>query len=161
MANKKICVGFDLPNETTLAAIEEGDKILSDSNRESSKTVEDLRKALDVNVFADIKQGLEEAIAYNKGELDCRVTVRSNDMEVIRKERKLCLCCMEEHDVSYVRVKEKNIFRGQEIEYEAMYEYCDKANEYIASDDMISANNISLKNAYRKKVGLLAADENK
>lgn len=50
---------------------------MSDPNRESYKTVEDLRKALDINVFEDIKQGLEEAIAYNKGELECHVTVRS------------------------------------------------------------------------------------
>lgn len=80
-------------------------------------------------------------------------------MEIVKREHKLCLCCMEEHDVSYVRVKEKNVFRDQEIEYDAIYEYCDKTNEYIASDSMISTNDISLKNAYRKKIGLLTSDE--
>lgn len=80
-------------------------------------------------------------------------------MEIIRKERKLCLCCMEEHDVSYVRVKEKNVFKGQEVEYDVIYEYCDIADEYISSDVMISTNDISLKNAYRRKVGFLTSNE--
>ena len=45
------------------------------------------------------------------------LTVRNKEvvMEIIRKERKLCLCCMEEHEVSYVRVKEKNVFKGEEL----------------------------------------------
>ena len=33
-------------------------------------------------------------------------------MEIVRKEHKLCLCCMDEHEVSYVRIKETNIFKG-------------------------------------------------
>lgn len=80
-------------------------------------------------------------------------------MEIIRKERKLCLCCMEEHEVSYVRLKEKNVFKGQELEYDVIYEYCDEADEYVSSDSMISINDISLKNAYREKVGLLTSKE--
>lgn len=72
-------------------------------------------------------------------------------MEVIRKEHKLCLCCMEEHDVLRVRLKEKNLFKGQEVEYDAVYEYCDKADKYMSSDAMISANYASLKKACREK----------
>ena len=45
-------------------------------------------------------------------------------MEFLRKELKLCLCCMTEHDVATVRVREKNIFMGEEIEYDAIYELC-------------------------------------
>ncbi len=80
-------------------------------------------------------------------------------MEIIRKECKLCLCCMEEHEVLYVRLKEKNVFKGQEIEYDVIYEYCNKTDEYVSSDVMISTNDIALKNAYRKKVGLLTSEE--
>lgn len=80
-------------------------------------------------------------------------------MEIIRKERKLCLCCMEEHDVLYVRLKEKNVFKGHEIEYDVEYEYCDVAEEYMSSEAMTSANDMSLKNAYRKKIGLLTSVE--
>lgn len=80
-------------------------------------------------------------------------------MEIIRKECKLCLCCMEKHEVSYIRVKEKNIFKGQEVEYEAIYEYCDKADEVISSEEMTTINDLSFKNAYRKKVGLLETSQ--
>ena len=80
-------------------------------------------------------------------------------MEIIRKERKLCLCCMEEHEVSYVRVKEENIFKDIQVEYDACYEYCDVADEYFSTDSLLSENDISLKNAYRKKVGLLESSQ--
>ena len=69
-------------------------------------------------------------------------------MEFLRKELKLCLCCMTEHDVATVRVREKNIFMGEEIEYDAIYEYCAETDEYVASDEEISINNISMKNFF-------------
>ena len=71
-------------------------------------------------------------------------------MEVIKKERKQCVCCMEEHEVATVRMKESNTFQGVKVEYYAIYEYCEAADEYIASDDMISANVRALKDAYVK-----------
>lgn len=80
-------------------------------------------------------------------------------MEVIKRENKLCLCCMENHDVLIVREKAHNTFKGQKIEYYATYEYCENTDEYIASEEMISANDISMKNAYREKLGLLTSDE--
>ena len=79
------------------------------------------------------------------------VNVRKEDMKVIKKERKLCVCCMEEHEVPTVRVKESNTFQGLKVEYNAIYEYCEVADQYIASDDMISANVRALKDAYEKR----------
>jgi putative zinc finger/helix-turn-helix YgiT family protein len=61
--------------------------------------------------------------------------------------------------VEYVRLKETTLFKGQEIEYDVMYEYCEIADEYVSSDTMISVNDISLKDAYRKKNGLLTSEE--
>ncbi len=40
-----ICI--DIPNEVTIAAMEEGDKILADPKRVSYKSVEELRAALE------------------------------------------------------------------------------------------------------------------
>lgn len=80
-------------------------------------------------------------------------------METIRKEKKLCICCMEEHEVSVVRILESDIFKNETIEYYATYQYCDQTDEYIANEEMISQNDIALKNAYRKKVGLLTTDQ--
>ena len=75
-------------------------------------------------------------------------------MEIIKKEQKLCVCCMEDHEVLLVRVKEKNTFQEQELEYDVVYEYCNRADEYFATDEMLSENHIALRKAYRKKMGL-------
>lgn len=81
------------------------------------------------------------------------------NMQIIKKEYKLCLCCMREHEVSTVKVPETNIFKGQQIEYTAVYEYCDAADELLAADEMITLNDIAMKDAYRKKNGLLTSQE--
>lgn len=73
-------------------------------------------------------------------------------METIKVEKKLCICCMEEHDVYTVRVKEYNVFKGVPVEYDATYEYCELADEYISTEEMISANDIAMKNAYRQTI---------
>ncbi len=80
-------------------------------------------------------------------------------MEVIEKVSKMCLLCMEEHEVSIVRVNEKTIFKGIEVEYDAVYEYCDKCQEFSSTEDMISKNDIAVKAAYRSTVGLLTPSD--
>ena len=80
-------------------------------------------------------------------------------MNIIKKEHKLCLCCMEYHDVSTVKVLEKNIFKGDEVTYDAMYYYCDNADEYYSSEEMLSKNDISMKDSYRTKNNLLTSTE--
>lgn len=80
-------------------------------------------------------------------------------METIRIEKKVCMCCMEEHEVHTVRVRENNEFKGIQVEYDATYEYCNLAEEYIANEEMISANDIAMKNAYRQAMGLLTTEQ--
>ena len=82
-------------------------------------------------------------------------------MEVIRTYRigGKCPYCMEEHDVKVLRGEETTKFKGEDISFIAEYDYCDKADEYYERDEQINQNNISMKNAYRKKVGLLTGDE--
>ncbi len=80
-------------------------------------------------------------------------------MKIVKTEKKLCMCCMEEHDVQLVHVDESNEFKGIKVDYTATYEYCDQADECLASEDMISQNDIAMKNAYRRAVGLLTTDE--
>lgn len=80
-------------------------------------------------------------------------------VEVLKKMKKLCLCCMEEHEIMLVRVDEKNMFKDEEIEYQAIYEYCEETDEYFEPEELISQNDISLKNAYRVKVGFLTSND--
>ena len=80
-------------------------------------------------------------------------------MKTVKTEKKLCECCMEEHDVQRIFVKENNIFKGVLVNYEAEYFYCDYADETYSDEKMSSANDIAMKNAYRKAIGLLTTDE--
>ena len=80
-------------------------------------------------------------------------------MTVMNVQKKLCLCCMEEHEVKTVMVPETNIFKDVEVEYQARYFYCENADEYFSDESMITKNDIAMKNAYRKAVGLLTSGE--
>ena len=66
---------------------------------------------------------------------------------------------MEEHDVDTVEVIDNEIFKNIEVEFPAIYEYCSNADEYLETEEMIKLNNLSMKDAYRKKVGLLTSYE--
>ena len=80
-------------------------------------------------------------------------------MEILNKSKKMCPCCMEEHEVLVVLVQEKTVFKGVEVTYNATYEYCERCDEYNATEEMITANDIAIKNAYRNKIGLLTSDK--
>lgn len=68
-----------------------------------------------------------------------------------------CACCMEEHDVKIVRVKERTSFKNKEIEYDAVYYYCDVADELYMDEKMIGENDLKMKDEYRKSEGLLTS----
>lgn len=80
-------------------------------------------------------------------------------MNILKKEKKLCSCCMEEHEVQTVIVMDSNIFKGVPVEYKAEYYYCDQADEYYADEQQISKNDIAMKNAYREKERLLTSEQ--
>lgn len=80
-------------------------------------------------------------------------------MKTLDSVTKLCTCCMEEHAVYTVEVKEKNVFKGKEVEYAAVYEYCEHADEYMENENLISSNDIAMKNAYREQNQLLTSEE--
>ena len=80
-------------------------------------------------------------------------------MESKRRNKMICPCCMQEHDVEIVRETEHNIFKGQNVEYEAAYMYCEYADEYFADEALMTENDLAMKHAYRLKMQLLTADE--
>ena len=81
------------------------------------------------------------------------------DMKVIKSERRLCTCCMEEHEVKTVLVKELSTFKNVDVTYDATYLYCELAEEFYANEQQIQENDIRFKNAYRKKEGFLTSEE--
>ena len=80
-------------------------------------------------------------------------------MKNLRKADMLCPCCMEEHTVQVIGVSEHNVFKNVPVDYSAEYFYCDRANETYEDEQQISSNDISMKNAYREKMGLLTSHE--
>ena len=78
-------------------------------------------------------------------------------MLVLRKEKKLCFSCMEEHEVQIVKIEEKSIFKGEEVKFEAECEYCENTDEFLANEEQIKRNDLALKDAYREKIGLLTS----
>lgn len=81
------------------------------------------------------------------------------EYKVISKQKHLCLSCMNEHELSKVQIKQTNKFKGVDVEYDAIFFYCDKTDELFMDEDMASSNDISMKNAYRKKNNLLTSDD--
>lgn len=81
------------------------------------------------------------------------------DMKILKSEKRLCTCCMEEHEVKTVLVLEKETFKGIKVAYEASYQYCDLAEELYMNEIQLQENDMRLKDAYRKEQGLLTASE--
>lgn len=77
----------------------------------------------------------------------------------MKNDLRKCPCCMTEHEPQRIRKKEINIFKDEAVEYEAEYLYCDITNEEYSDEDLLSSNDIAMKNAYRKKKGLLSSDQ--
>lgn len=73
------------------------------------------------------------------------------DMKIIKSEKRVCTCCMEEHEVKTVLVKEKATFKNIKVDYETSYLYCDIAEELYMDEKQMQENDIRLKNAYREK----------
>ncbi|HML36262.1 MAG TPA: DUF4065 domain-containing protein [Bacillota bacterium] len=80
-------------------------------------------------------------------------------MKTINVENKLCLSCMETHDVELVEVIEKNIFKNEAVEYAAVYEFCKNTDECSEPEELIKKNDLSFKDAYRTKMNLLTSDQ--
>lgn len=81
------------------------------------------------------------------------------DMKIKNSEKRLCTCCMEEHEVKTVLVREHATFKKVKVSYDALYLYCDAAEEYYMDEQQIQENDMRLKDAYRREEGLLTAAE--
>lgn len=81
------------------------------------------------------------------------------NMKVIKSEKRLCPCCMEEHEVKNVLIMDCTVFKNCKVEYEASYLYCDMAEEFYMDEQQMQDNDLRMKDAYRKKEGLLTSKE--
>lgn len=79
------------------------------------------------------------------------------DMKIIKSEKRICSCCMEEHEVKTVLVMDQATFKNSTVDYEASYFFCELAEELYMDEQQMQDNDIRLKDAYRKKEGLLTS----
>ena len=80
-------------------------------------------------------------------------------MKLLKKEMKKCASCMEDHEVEIVEVEESGTFKGEKVNFIAVYEYCSNTEEYFETEEMMRTNSLAQKDAYRSKVGLLTSLE--
>lgn len=72
------------------------------------------------------------------------------DMTVLKSEKTICICCMEEHEVKTVQVNERATFKGSTVDYLATYSYCDRADEYFMNEDQMRENYNNMKASYAR-----------
>ena len=80
-------------------------------------------------------------------------------MQILRKEKKFCYACMKEHDVSIVRMDSNLTFLGEAVQYQEIHEYCEETDCLTTTSEMISNNDIAMKDAYRRQKGLMTSGE--
>lgn len=66
---------------------------------------------------------------------------------------------MEEHNIQTVIVEDTEKFKGEEVFFEATYEYCENTDDYLETEEMVKANSLAMKDAYRERKGLLTSSE--
>ena len=72
------------------------------------------------------------------------------DMKIIKREKRLCTCCMEEHEVKTVLVEEKMTFQNVKMVYEATYFGCHAAPVCYMDEEQMQKNYLNQKAAYQK-----------
>lgn len=71
---------------------------------------------------------------------------------VLRREKKLCVACMEEHEVLTIRLLEHTRFRGTSLTYKATYFYCDNDDMFYADEQMLQDNRAAMLKTYQKTI---------
>ena len=59
-------------------------------------------------------------------------------MKMMKSEKRLCVCCMEEHEVKTVLVQEHASFKNEQISYEAMYEKLKQESIFLNAKDLLA-----------------------
>lgn len=80
-------------------------------------------------------------------------------MKIISRVLQRCYMCSVTHDVLIVEETQKTNYKGVEIVYSGVYEYCEQADEMFESEEMINLNRLKLIDVYRAKVGLLNSSQ--
>lgn len=78
---------------------------------------------------------------------------------IINSEKQFCVHCMEVHDIYIVEIDETNFFKDQEVNFKALYYFCENTESYTENETQIKLNDLRMKDAYRQAKGLLTSDD--
>lgn len=80
-------------------------------------------------------------------------------MEILKKVNTICPSCMKKHAVQIIRVHDHLTFKNVPVEFDAEYCYCENTDITYATEQQLTKNDIVMKDAYRKKMGLLTSGQ--
>ena len=81
------------------------------------------------------------------------------NMKIINSVKAMCPCCMCKHEIKTVEINETESYKNVTVNYTAVYQYCDEADELYADEQQIQDNDTRLKDAYRVHEGLLTSTD--
>ncbi len=77
----------------------------------------------------------------------------------MENKNQICPCCMEVHTPKLEEFSTTITFKGVPVTYMTQCYYCEAADESYMTEKQLTQDDIALKNAYRKHMGLLTADD--
>lgn len=80
-------------------------------------------------------------------------------MKKSKKRIAICPFCLKEHEVSVREEVETTEYKGEEVEYNSKYLYCEESDSCFEDEEIINENDILIKDAYRVKKGLLRSQD--
>lgn len=74
-------------------------------------------------------------------------------MKLLKTINKICISCMEKHNVEIVEDEETGCVNGRTINFIGIYQYCNHTGELIETPDMIKYNHAAAEmQYYRNKI---------
>jgi putative zinc finger/helix-turn-helix YgiT family protein len=85
--------------------------------------------------------------------------MKGEKMKLLRKEKRYCPRCTDNHVVKIVSQTKRAVIKGVEFNYEAEALYCDTNDSYAVDAEMAGRNDTAMKDAYRAEIGLLTSED--
>jgi hypothetical protein len=76
-------------------------------------------------------------------------------MKKLGSEKKYCILCKEVHEVDTIEQIDCVEYKGEEIMFTAIYEYCKRSRRYLENSDMLRKNKVAKEEALKKKHQLI------
>ena len=80
-------------------------------------------------------------------------------MEKMERRSAICPFCLKEHEVLIREEVETTEYKGEEVKYNSRYLYCVESDSCFEDEEIMSENDLRIKDAYRVVKGLLSSQD--